>query len=263
MMIAGGYAFSVRSLAPARSLFRIHCGGWDVRRFPKLILSLSHQGKAAEMMACRFCVSSLGPFLGPSCDPCSRLVPPSRAFLVHPCRSKQEAAAFFIHPAPHRLPRASPRQILRPVARCLIRFAHPSRSSSRPAVSPSVSFSYRFVSSSRRPSRLARCAARLPPVLRSRRFVQLISPCPHALPSLPSLPPHDRMTQDGHRGPHHGFEANKQEASESQGGGETHAHRDDTARTTPTQEHLITYHQDDKTNEKKNETSKQDAPARR
>ena len=38
--------------------------GWDVRRFPQLILSLSHQGKAAEMMALRSCVSPLGPSCG-------------------------------------------------------------------------------------------------------------------------------------------------------------------------------------------------------
>lgn len=102
--------------------------GGDVRRFPQLILSWSHHGKVAAMMVWRPCVSSPGPSPGP----CSRLVPPSRMFLIHPCRSKQEAAAFSIYLGSSSCHRAPSRQIPRPLpvaSRFSSRLA--SRSSSR------------------------------------------------------------------------------------------------------------------------------------
>lgn len=98
----------------------------------------------------------------PSTRPATRVLvsPLCSLFIVHPCRSKQEAAAFFIYPVSPLVLR--PRQIIRPVSRCLIRFAHPSRSSSRlasrrPSRSHAVSPIVPFLVSSRR----ARCVERL------------------------------------------------------------------------------------------------------
>lgn len=157
MMIAGEYVFPVRSFAITAFI----AWGVGVRRFPQLILSLSHQVKETAMMAWRFCVSSLGPFIGP----CSRLVPPSCVFLVYACHSKQ-AAAFFIYPVS---PLASCLAPLNPPPRCplphslrLFRLVPHSLRSSRlasrlPSRSHAVSPLVPFLVS----SRLARCAERL------------------------------------------------------------------------------------------------------
>lgn len=119
---------SAHSLPLVRYSAFIAWGG-GVRRFPQLILSWSHHGKVAAMMVWRLCVSSIGP----SCGPCSRLVSPSRVFLIHPCCSKQEAAAFSIYLGSSSCHRAPSRQILRPLpipSRPSSRFAsrRPSRS---------------------------------------------------------------------------------------------------------------------------------------
>ena len=157
--------------------------GGDARRFPQLILSLSNQGKAAEMMAARPAARSSA---RPSARPAVRVLVSSHLVpcLVPPCCSKQEAAFSSTRlPACLVLP---PRQILRPLpipSRFSSRLA--SRSSSR---SPAVSLCLSVLI----PFRLARCVARLPP----RRFVQLIlSSSSHVLP--PSSP-HDRIPQAEH-----------------------------------------------------------------
>mgnify|MGYP003369466482 CR=1 FL=1 len=148
----------------ARSLTLVRCSafiawGGDTCRFHQLILSLSHQGKAAAMMAAEVlpCVSSLDL----SCGPCSRFVPPPRVFLVHPCRSKQ-AAAFLIYPVSPLASCPVPSKPPPRCPRCLIRFARPSRPSSRlasrfPSRSHAVPPLVPFLVS----SRLARCAERL------------------------------------------------------------------------------------------------------
>lgn len=113
--------------------------GVDVHRFLQLILSLSNQRKAAEMMAARLSAR-------PSARPAVRILvsPYPVPCLVYSCRSKQEAA-FSSITAPS-LSRAPPRQILRPLSipsRPSSRLA--SRRSSRShAVSLIVSFSSRF-----------------------------------------------------------------------------------------------------------------------
>ena len=174
------------------------------------------------------------------------------SFIVHPCRSKQEASAFPVSTAclvPHPVKSS---------ARCLIRFAHPSRSSSRsssrrasrrPSRSHAVS-PHRLVLISSRP-----VVPDVPHACRPscRRAVLFSSSrrSPHALPPLPPLPPlplsspHDRITQGGQRIPPHAPGADKHGANEQ------HAHRNDTDSTPPPQERLITYPQGDKTNEKK------------
>lgn len=109
----------------------------------------------------------------------SRLVS-SRAFLVHPCRSKQEAAAFSICPVS---PLASCLAPSNPPPRCPL--PHSLRSSSliRLAPRPVLRLAARLVfmpscSSSRSSFRpvLPDVPHGFPPVLRSRRFVQLILP---------------------------------------------------------------------------------------
>ena len=107
-------------------------------------------------------------------------------------------------------PLASLRRTLRSLPRCLIRFAHPSRPSSRLASrrssrSHAVSLCLSVLIS----FRLARCAARLPSVLLSRRFVQLISslsPCFAVLAVLAASCPDDAGRA---RTPHNGFVASK------------------------------------------------------
>ena len=138
------------------------------------------------MMAWRSCVSSLGPFIGP----CSRLVPPSYVLIVYSCHSKQ-AAAFLIYPV-------SPTCLVpRPVEASapLPSLSHSLRSSVSSIVPPCVSFIRLVIMSSRLSSRsssrpvLPDVPNGLPPVLRSRRFVQLISPF-----SSPCLRPRLLMT---------------------------------------------------------------------
>lgn len=121
---------SAHSLSLVRYSAFIAWGG-NVRRFHQLILSVSHQGKAAAMTAWRLAARPPArSSFRPSARPAARVLvsPLCSSFIVHPCRSKQEAA-FFIYPivpaclAPSNLPS--------PLPRCLIRFAHPSRPSSR------------------------------------------------------------------------------------------------------------------------------------
>lgn len=165
--------------------------GVDMRRFPQLILSLSHQGKETAIMAWRFCVSSIGPFIGP----CSRLVPPSYVLLVYSCHSKK-AVAFLIYPVS---PLASCPVPSKPPPRCPLPhslFAHPSRSH---VVSP-----HRSVLIS---SRLARCVRTAYRQSCGRAVLSSSSyRSPHDLPSSSS---HNRMTYDAGRAriPHHGHAA--------------------------------------------------------
>lgn len=171
MIIANEYAFPgplsrYRSFAIAAFI----AWGGDVRRFPQLILSLSHQGKAAAMMACRSCLASR-----PSVRPATRvLVSPLCSLFICVVASRRRRR----FPSP-RLSRASPRQISRPLP--IASFASLIRLVPRPGLRLAarlvlmssrliVPFSSRFC--------LVGCqdAARLPPVLLPRRFVQLISP---------------------------------------------------------------------------------------
>lgn len=87
MIIAGEYTFSLRSLAPAPltrsrsfAIAAFLAWGVDMRHFHQLVLSLSHQGQAAAMMAWRSCGSPLGPFIGSSFGSCSRF---ASMFVVH------------------------------------------------------------------------------------------------------------------------------------------------------------------------------------
>lgn len=94
----------------ARSLTLVRCSafiawGGDTRRFHQLILSLSHQGKAAAMMAAEVlpCVSSLVPScvslpVSFSCSPASRPVPrlvPSCPMCRTACRPSCGRAVLF------------------------------------------------------------------------------------------------------------------------------------------------------------------------
>lgn len=157
--------------------------GVDVRRFLQLILSLSNQRKAVEMMAARLSARLLARSAIRVLVPC----------LVPPCCSKQEAAFSSTRLPACLVPR--PRQILRslsipsrPSSRLASR--RPSRSH---AVSLLVPFSSRPVLPDVPHACLQSCGRAVLPSS-SRRY-------PHALPSLPSLPslpPHAQMTQDGH-----------------------------------------------------------------
>lgn len=124
MMIAGGHAFPFRSLAIARSLFHIHCVGLGCAPFSSAhsFAVPSREGGGDDGVA--VIVSRL------SARPAVRVLvsPLYLSFIVHPCRSKQEASAFLRLP---RLPRASPRQILRPLPVASFTSPIPSRSSSR------------------------------------------------------------------------------------------------------------------------------------
>lgn len=157
--------------------------GGDVRRFSQLILSVSHQGKAAAYVGVAVLRLAHRPVL--------RLVFSSRLYVhrslfIRVVASKKRRR----FPSP---PLASclTRQILRPLPHSLrssvsflVSFLVPS------CVSPPVSFSCRIASSPRShliPSRRARCAARLPPVLPPRRFVQLVSPFSPCLAALAAL----------------------------------------------------------------------------
>lgn len=179
-MIAGGHAFPVRSLAIARSLFRIHCVGRGCAPFFS-----AHSFGIPSGEGGRVCRRG-GLAARPSTRLAARVLvsPLCSSFIVHPCRSKQEASAFPVSTAclvPHPVKSS---------ARCLIRFAHPSRSSSRRASRRPSRSSCRIASSPRShliPSRRARCAARLPPVLPPRRFVQLVSPFSPCLAALAAL----------------------------------------------------------------------------
>ena len=242
MMIAGGHAFPVRSLAIARSLFRIHCVGRGCAPFFSVHSFGIPSGEGGRV--CR----RGGLAARPSTRLAARVLvsPLCSSFIVHPCRSKQEASAFPVSTAclvPHPVKSS---------ARCLIRFAHPSRSSSRsssrrasrrPSRSHAVSL-HRLVLISSRP-----VVPDVPHACRPscRRAVLFSSSrrSPHALPPLPLSSPHDRITQGGQRIPPHAPGADKHGANEQ------HAHRNDTDSTPPPQERLITYPQGDKTNEKK------------
>ena len=119
-------------------------------------------------------------------------------FNVHPCRSKQEAAAFFIYScsASCLVPRSRQIQRLLPVAILVSSLTHFVRlrssrlASRRPSRSHAVS-PHRLVLIS---SRLAR----LPHACLSAVLFSSSRRSPHALPPLPSSSPHDRMTHDGH-----------------------------------------------------------------
>ena len=211
-MIAGEYVFPVRSLAPARSLLPHSLrGAWACAVFPSSFFRCPIRGKETSMMAWRFCVSSVDPFI------VSSYLVSSRAFLVHPCRSKQ-AAAF------------------------LIRLV--SRLSSRPASRPSVSFSCRLASRPV-PRLVPSCPMCRTACLPSCGRAVLFSSSCRSHPCLAVLSsPHDQITQAGQRPPH-------APGADKHGANEPHAHRNDTDSTPPSQERLITYQQDDKTDEKK------------
>lgn len=181
---------SAHSLSLVRYFAFIAWGG-DTRRFPQLVLSVvpSREGNDDDGVAVLRLVLRL--VLRSVLRPVFRLVS-SRFISSHLVRASflravasRKRRRFSSIPSP-RLSRASPRQILRPVARCLIRFAHPSRSSSRLASRrPSRSHVVSFLHLVLRPVvRLARCAARLPLILRLRRFVQLILPFSPGLAAL-------------------------------------------------------------------------------
>ena len=170
-----------------------------MRRFPQLILSVSNHGKAAAMAAWRL-ASRL------SARPAVRVLVSSHLApcLVPPCCSKQETAFSSItvpslSRAPlHQILRSLPRCPFRLVPRPVLRLAH------RLVLLPS-----RFVSPfSSRPV-LPDVPNDLPPVLRSRRFVKLISslsPCFAVLAVLAASCPDDAGRA---RTPHNGFVASK------------------------------------------------------
>ena len=119
-----------------------------MRRFHQLILSVVSSGEGGDDDGVAACGSSLDP----SCGSCSRF---ASMFIVHPCRSKQEAAAFFSSITAPRLLSCSVLSKPPPVL-YLVSSIVPS------CVSPPVSFSCRLAY---RPVlisfRLARCAERL------------------------------------------------------------------------------------------------------
>lgn len=111
MMIAGGHAFPVRSLAIARSLFRIHCVGRGCAPFFS-----AHSFGIPSGEGGRVCRRG-GLAARPSTRLAARVLvsPLCSSFIVHPCRSKQEASAFPVSTAclvPHPVKSS---------ARCLIR----------------------------------------------------------------------------------------------------------------------------------------------
>lgn len=184
MIIADGHVFPVRSLAPARSLLP-----HSLRRagicavFISSFFPWSHQGKAATMTAWRLAAR-------PSTRPAARvLVSPLCSLFIRAVASRRRQR--FSHLS--RLPACS----RVPSCRSLRPFSISSRPSSRlasrrpsrsHAVSPTVPFSSRSV--------LPDVPNGLPHVLRSRRFVQLVSPFSSCFSVLSS--PHDRMTQTEH-----------------------------------------------------------------
>lgn len=166
------------SLSLVRYFAFIAWGG-DMRRFPQLILSLSHQGKATAMMAWRpFSLASR-----PSARPAARVLvsPLCSLFIVHPCRSKQDSGVV------SRLHASLVLLLIKSPARCPL--PHSIRSSVSffvpSCVSSPVSFSCRPASSSR--SHLIpsyRIAARLSASLAvapfcSAHLIVLPTPCRH------------------------------------------------------------------------------------
>lgn len=169
----------------------------------------------------------------PPTRPATRVLvsPLCSLFIVHPCRSKQDGGVVSRLPA-CLVPRLVKSFAPLPVASLTaFVFAYSVSSLVPSCVSPPVSFSCRLAF---RPvlisSRLARCAARLSPVLRSCRFVQLVSPFSPCFAVLSS--PHGRMAQDGHGYRITPIGTGKQEANEPQGT-RTHAHRNDTGARRP------------------------------
>lgn len=202
------FSLFAHSLSLVRYFAFIAWGG-DMRRFHQLIISVSHQGKAAVMTAWRLAAR-------PSTRPAARVLvsPLCSLFIVHSCRSKQKAAAFFIYPVS---PLASFLAPLNPPPRCPLphslrlfrlvphslrssRLASrlPSRSHAVPSPAP---FSSRPVLPNCRTAFRSSCG----------RAVLFSSSCrsPHALPSSLS---HNRMSDDAGREriPHHGHEADNQ-----------------------------------------------------
>lgn len=174
MMLAGEYTFPIRSLAHARSLFRIHCVGRVCAPFSsaRSFLVPSCEGGGDDGVAVLRFV--------PSVRPAARVLvsPLCSLSIVHSCCSKQDGGVVSRLPA-CLVPRPVKSSAPLPVAS----FASsiPSRSSSRlasrsssrsHAVSSPVPFSSLPV--------FLDVPDELPPVLRSRRFVQLVfsfSPC--------------------------------------------------------------------------------------
>lgn len=186
--VAGGNDDSgANMLIPCRSFaFRLIryspfiAWGGDVRRFPQLVLSLFHQGKA-ETMALPAIILSCGPSPvssgGSSPLISSRAVAGRSGGVFRLSRLSACLVPRLVKSSPRCLSRLVPASRLMPSRR-------PSRSSSRPAL-PDVLLSSH--------------ADRL--VLRSRRFAQLIlsfSLCLVVLVFLISSSPHDRMMRDGH-----------------------------------------------------------------
>ena len=174
MIIAGGHVFPVRSLAIARSLLPYSLRGAGMCAvFASSFFRYSIMGRRLRMSAWRLAAR-------PSSRPAARgLVSPlCSLFIVHPCRSKQEAAFFSSITVP-RSPRAPVPSNPPPVASLpVVSFASPIPScSSLTTLVPSCRLAARLVPSSR--FRLARCASRL-----AARLV--VAPfCPARLAVLP------------------------------------------------------------------------------
>lgn len=212
-----------------------------MRRFSQLILSVSHQGKAAAYVGVAVLRLAHRPVL--------RLVFSSRLY-VH--------RSLFIRVVASKKRRRFPSP---PLASCLTPSNPPPVASFASLIRlvprPFVRLAARLVPRAVSPHRLVLISSRpvvpdVPHACRPscRRAVLFSSSrrSPHALPPLPPLPlssPHDRITQGGQRIPPHAPGADKHGANEQ------HAHRNDTDSTPPPQERLITYPQGDKTNEKK------------
>ena len=139
--------------APARSLFRIHYVGRGCAPF-----SLAHSFVAQSMEDGGdngVAVLRFAPRPRPAA--CVFVSPLYSLFIVHSCRSKREAAAFLVFP----------------LVSCLASLNHPPRCPFASFASPIpsrliISFSSRSV--------LPDVLYGLPPILRSCRFVQLVSP---------------------------------------------------------------------------------------
>lgn len=153
-MIAGGHVFLSRSLAIARSLFHIHCVGLGCAPFSSahsFVVPSGEGGGDDGVAVLRFAPR---PVLRPVFS--FRLYVHCSLFIRVVASRRRRFSSIQSSPL------ASLRRTLRSLPRCLIRFAHPSRPSSRLASRRPVSFhAVSLCLSVLIPSRLARCAERL------------------------------------------------------------------------------------------------------